>query len=256
MKLITTTKLGALALSGMISLVSTTASHAALVGPLEANIPGEALGASVANFGGTFVSETVSPFSDVSLPSNFSGSLRSTVVRNAGGNFDFYYQLSNTTPTTANIPDPEIFRLAIQNFRPEFSTSGSDYEIFSISNGLTGIVGAPASVNGTVAAFSADRQVGIQGRGIGFDFGDDHFIDDTTAPFTNLFPGQTGNFLAVRTTATRFTSTNAQISGAGSASAGTLVPIPEPATALVGLALSAFIGSAEFGRGRRRKAKA
>lgn len=245
---------GCSALVAAVLSASAISSQAVLVTPATAEIPGAALGAAVPNFGGTFITEITAPFVDVSAPSNFSGSLRSTVVRNAGGTLDFYYQLSNTT-TGTNIPDPELYRLTLNPFSAAYSTSGTSYEAFVISNGLTGIAGAPASVNGTVAAFSADRQVGVLGNGFGFDFGDDHFLDDTTAPFTNLNPGQTANFLLVRTRATEFTGTTALAIGAGTSTPiRSFQPIPEPTTILVGLALTSFVGCSELGRSRRRKA--
>lgn len=247
-------RLGACTLAGLLSLSASATSQAALVGPAEANIPGEALGGGVVNFGGTVVANLSQSFVDTSIPNSFTGALRSTVVRNASNTLDFYYQLSNTT-TGTNVPDPEIFRLTLDSFSSKFSTgAGGAYEIFNISNGLTGITGAGASVAGTNAAFSADREVGVLGRGIGFDWGDDHFIDDSTAPFTNLLAGQTGNFLVVRTNAAEFMPSIANVIGAGSAAVTTFVPIPEPATVLMGLALSSFIGYSEFGRNRRRKA--
>jgi hypothetical protein len=258
MKLTNTPKLGALALSGTLSLLAVAASSAALVAPLTPEIPGVALGAAVNNFGGTVVASQTLNFADVSVPSNFSGSLRSTVVRNPGGTLDFYYQLANTT-TATNILDPEIFRLTLNDFAPEFSTSGASYETFVIGNGLTGITGAGAFANGTNAAFSADRQNDPPFTGVGtfgFDFGDDHFLDDVSAPFTNLQPGQTSNFLVVRTNAPSFRNTQALVVGAGTAFTQAFTPIPEPATALVGLALASFVGCAELGRKRRRTAKA
>jgi hypothetical protein len=217
------------------------------------------LGAGVANFGGTVVAggDITLPFVDSSIPTNFTGSLRSTVVRNSGGTLDFYYQLANTVSPNTTAPDPEIFRLTLDGFPSIFPTGASSaYEVFNVSNGLTGITGAGASATGTNAAFSSDRQVGVLGRGLGFDFGDDHFIDDSTAPFTNLLAGQTANFLVVRTSATDFRPSIANIIGAGTASVRTFAPVPEPATVLVGLALSSFIGCAELGRKRRRAPRA
>jgi hypothetical protein len=176
-------------------------------------------------------------------------------VRNAGGTLDFYYQLSNST--TGNSPDPEIFRLTLNGFDERFSTSGTSYEAFNVSNGLTGVTGAGATVNGTKAAFSVDRQVGILDRGIGFDFDPAHFISLPGFPApNNLLPGQTSNFLVVRTTAKEFTNRQALVFGAGTAFAQAFSPIPEPTTALVGLALGTFVGCAELGRKRRRRGQA
>jgi hypothetical protein len=259
MKLTHSPKFGALALSGTLSLLAVAASSAALVAPLTPEIPGVALGAAVNNLGGTVIADQTVPFISASTPTiAFTGSLRSTVVRNAGGNLDFYYQLANTTSTTVNPVDPEIFRLTLNGFDPRFSTSGTSYDVSVISNGLTGITGSGAFSNGTNAAFSADRQVGILNGGIGFDFGDDRSLvaADTTPPFTNLLANQTSNFLVVRTTAKEFTDRQALVFGAASAFTHAFTPIPEPATALVGLALASFIGCAELGRKRRRTTKA
>ncbi len=246
---------GCSALVATFLSASAITSQAVLVLPTTAETPGALLGAGVGNSGGTVVAggDITVPFSDVSLPSNFNGTLRTTVVRNAGGTLDFYYQLANTT-TAPNIPDPELYRLTLNPFSAAFSTSGASYEAFVINNGLAGIAGA-ASVPGTVAAFSADRQVGVQGVGFGFDFGDAQFLDDVTPPFTNLNPGQTSNFLLIRTSATQFAQTTASAIGAGTATPiRSFAPIPEPTTILVGLALTTFLGCSELGRSRRRKA--
>jgi hypothetical protein len=258
MKLTTTPKFSVLALTGTLSILAAAASHAALVAPLTPEVPGVTLGAAVNNFGGTVVANQSLNFNDVSAPSNFSGTLRSTVVRNAAGTLDFYYQLANTT-TATNIVDPEIFRLTLNDFAPQFSTSGTSYESFVIGNGLTGITGAGTFTNGTNAAFSVDRQNNppFTGDGtVGFDFGDLQFLDDTTAPFANLQPGQTSNFLVVRTNARGFRNTQALVVGAGTGFTQAFTPIPEPTTALVGLALASFVGCSELGRKRRRTAKA
>lgn len=252
MKLTNTPKLGALALSGTLSLLALAEAQAAIVAPLTPEVPGVTLGAGIVNFGGTLLADQTVAFTEGGLPTSaFSGTLRSSVVRNAGGTLDFYYQLANTT--TSNSVDPEIFRLTLNGFDPRFSTSGTSYVSNVVSNGLTGITGGSAT--GTNAAFSVDRDLGILNGGIGFDFGDDHFVDDTTAPFTNLQPGQTSNFLIVRTSATQFTDRQALVFGAGTAFTHAFMPIPEPTTALVGLALGSFIGCAEFGRKRRRRAQ-
>lgn len=259
MKPMNSEKLNTFWLAGILSLIAAPVSQAALVAPMILADPGVALGAGIPNFGGTVVANQTLNFADVSVPSNFSGSLRSTVVLNGAGTYDFYYQLTNTT-TAPNIPDPEIFRLTLNDFAPTLSTSGTSYEAFVVSNGLTGIANNPSgSVNGSNAAFSVDRQDNppFTGDGtVGFDFGDDHFLDDTTAPFTNLQPGQTSNFLVVRTNAQAFRNTQALVNGAGTAFTSAFTPIPEPATILVGLALASFVGCAELGRTRRRKALA
>ncbi len=256
MKLIKTNKLSVFALTGFIATLASVASHAALVAPLTPESSGIALGASVVNFPGTVVANQTLSFSDtLSTPTPaYTGTLRSTVVRNTtNGNLDFYYQLANTTTNTASV-DPEIFRLTITNFHPSAATSGGSFEIFNVSNGLTGITGAGSFVNGTNDADTADRDPGIPAPsigGVGFDWGT--FLDQ---PASNLQPGQTSNFLVVRTNQKDFRTSQAQVFGAGAATVGTFVPVPEPTTALMGLALASFAGCTEFGRGRRRKAQA
>lgn len=253
----TTSKFGAAALGAVTAVLLSSSAQAVLVAPGTTDASNLSLGAQVGNFGGTVVASLVSNFSDISTPTSaFNGILRSAVVRNAGGTLDFYYQLQNTTQPTTTVPlDSEIFRFTLDAFDPAGFLPSASYDAFIVNNGLTGVGGtAPAgSVTGTVPAFAVDRDPGITpGRGFGFDFGETPF-DDITGPFTNLNPGQTSNFLVVRTPYRQWTTTSATVSGAGTGFAQALTPIPEPATALVGLALSAFIGSAEFGR-RRRKA--
>lgn len=244
--------------------VGVVSSQAAIVTPPQAEAPGAALASSIANFGGVIQADTGAvAFSDVSSPSNFNGTLRSVVVKNAAGKLDFYYQLANNPNTAA--PDPELYRLQLNSFfSPVDATLASGYEAFVINNGLSGITlgsgGPSTSTPGTKAAFSADRQVPVAGisgafTGFAFDFGDDHFIDDTTGPFSNLQAGETGNFLLIRSSATDFKTITASAVGFGTAPGiRSFAPVPEPTTVLVGLALTSFVGCSEFGRSRRRKA--
>lgn len=232
-------------------VIGVSSSQAVLVLPTTNELPGVVLGSATNNFGGTVVvgGDITVPFTDLSPSPNFTGSLRTTVVRNAGGTLDFYYQLANNTTSPAN---SELYRLTLNTFSSAFSTSGTSYEAFNIANGLTGIVGGAPSVNGTMPAYSVDRQGAAFSApgGFGFDFGDLQFVGDLVGPFSNLLAGQTSNFLLVRTNATQFTGTSASVNGVGTAQPiRSFAPIPEPTTILVGLALTTVVGCS-----RRRKA--
>jgi hypothetical protein len=235
----------ALAFAGALSLFAAASSSAAVVADGTPFNPGVALTGS-ANFGGTVLSNTTTNFAETLTPT-FTGSLRTVVVQNGGGTLDFYYQLSNIASTPGNAP-ADIFRMTIDGFDP-FATGVMDFS----TNGLTGIAGAGAFVLGNKSPRTADRDPSI-GTGVGFGF--------ATTPGTPLFnannlnAGDTSFFMVVRTNATAFTASTATISGFGTAFAQTFAPtavsaIPEPGSALVGLAVMGLCGSGLFRRNRK-----
>jgi hypothetical protein len=271
MKLIKVDKLSGYAalVAGILSL--TTATQAAIVAPNTLEIPGVALGGGTNLGADPTLAGAVIADQTINFASNpagaFTGSLRSLVVRRTDNSqLDFYYQLANTTPNIPVGAGADIFRLTLGGFDGWGTNPGDGLTVNYRTDGLAGISGAGATVNGTKSAFSSDRDPGIPGKGVGFDFDSSHFVNlnpggATTAP-GNVEPGQTSNFLLIRTKATSTTAfpgfanipRSAVVSGAGTSLVSAFTPIPEPATALMGLALSSFIGCTHFGRSRRRKA--
>jgi len=241
----------ALAFAGALSLFATASSLAAVVADNTPFNPGVPLGGT-ANFGGTVLANLVTNFQEennIPPPNDptFTGSLRTVVVQNGGGTLDFYYQLSNIVSTPGNSP-ADIFRLTIDGFDP-FATGVMDFS----TNGLTGIAGAGAFVVGNKSPRTADRDPSI-GTGVGFGF-----ATTPGAPLfnaNNLNQGDTSFFMVVRTNATQFFNSTATVSGFGTAFAQTLAPvnvsaIPEPGSALVGLAVMGLCGSGLFRRNRK-----
>ena len=85
-----------------------------------------------ANLGGTVVADITSPFA---APGGlFTGMLRSLAVRELGGTFDFYYQLTNTSTNPLEFIDGFV----ASNF------TGFSTEVNWSTNGLTGLAGAGA----------------------------------------------------------------------------------------------------------------
>lgn len=259
------------AIAGFLTLAAISTSHSAIVGVGVGETPGVPLTTGTTfvldpSLAGAVLADQTIPFAN----SGFTGSLRSLVVqRTDNSQLDFYYQVANTSNLAPlNTPagnGADIFRLTLGGFDAFASVPGNNLTVNHRTDGLTGITGAGAVVVGTKAAFSADRDPGIPGKGVGFDFDLSHFINlnpggASTAP-GNVDSGQTSNFLLVRTRAVNsgafpgFSNVNnsAVVSGAGTSLVRAFAPIPEPATVLVGLALTSFVGCAEFGRSRRRK---
>jgi hypothetical protein len=234
----------ALAFAGALSFFAATSSAAVVADGTPFN-PGVPLTGS-ANFGGTVVANITTNFAETVTPT-FTGSLRTVVVQNGGGTLDFYYQLSNIASTPGNAP-ADIFRLTIDGFDP-FATGVMDYS----TNGLAGIAGAGAFVIGNKSPRTADRDPSI-GTGVGFGFASNPGLPLFDP--NNINAGDTSFFMVVRTNATQYFASTATVSGFGTAFAQTLAPvdlsvIPEPGSALVGLAVMGLCGSGLFRRNRK-----
>lgn len=220
--------------------------------------PGVAMDANTVIGVGTVIRTVDSPFADTSLPTPFAtGILRSFVVDRGAGLLDFYYQVVNTSAAPVDLTK-EIFRLTIDNgFAPESILTVAN------TNSLAGLTAGAGSgfvaanyVQGAALedAATADRGVSTPST-VGFDFPAQPpvpFIGDAR----NVGQGEASSFLVVRTSSTTLRSTGATISGAGTAFASTFAVIPEPATALIGLALTSFVGCTQLGRRRRKAIKA
>ncbi len=241
-----TTKTQALAIAGVLSIFAATSATAAFVPDGTPFNPGIPL-AGTANYGGMALSDTVVNFSEsANLPPLFTGTLRTVVVQNGGGLLDFYYQIGGITEPQGF--DADIFRFTIDGFDP-FATGVMDYS----TNGLTGITGlvngaGPAPTN---APLTADRDPSL-GTGVGFTFSSFPYFGDPN----NLNAGDTSFFMIVRTNATEFTPVGALVSGFGTALVQTSGPtsvsaIPEPGSALIGLAVMGLCGSGLFRRNRK-----
>lgn len=234
----------ALAFAGALSLFAITSASAAIVADGTPFIPGVPL-SGTANFGGTALLDVTTPFAESVAPPEFTGTLRTVVVQNGGGTLDFYYQLGNISSTN---PPADIFRFTIDGFDP-FATGVMDFS----TNGLAGIAGVGAFAIGNKSPRTADRDPSL-GSGVGFGF-----ASDPAFPFfdpNNLNTGDTSFFMVVRTNATAFTGTTGLVSGFGTAPVQTFGPvdvsaIPEPGSALVGLAVMGLCGSGLFRRNRK-----
>jgi hypothetical protein len=236
----------ALAFAGALTFFAATPSSAAVVADGTPFNPGVPL-TGTANFGGLALSDTTTNFAETGTPT-YLGTLRTVVVQNGGGTLDFYYQLSNIVSTPTNAP-ADIFRMTIDGFDP-FATGVMDYS----TNGLAGIGGALPFVIGNKSPRTADRDPAI-GTGVGFGFANNPGLPLFDP--NNLNQGDTSFFMVVRTNATAFTASTATISGFGTAFAATFAPtgpvsvIPEPGSALVGLAIMGVCGSGLLRRNRK-----
>jgi MYXO-CTERM domain-containing protein len=240
----------ALAFAGALSFLAITSASAAVVADGTPFNPGVAL-TGTANYGGTALLDTTTNFAETLTPT-FTGTLRTVIVQNGVGTLDFYYQLSNIVSTTTGQPPvsnapADIFRLTIDGFDP-FATGVMDYS----TNGLAGIAGVNPFVVGNKSPMTADRDPSI-GSGVGFGFASNPGLPEFDP--NNLNQGDTSFFMIVRTNATAYTGTTAIVSGFGTALASTYAPvdvsaIPEPGSALVGMAVMGLCGS---GLVRRRR---
>lgn len=181
-------------------------------------------------------------------PINLEGTLRSLIV-DRGGLRDYYYQITNTSSIPAGM-GADIFRLTIGGFL-ESETLSVSYSL----DGLAGLTGAGAWVNGTKAPYSADRISATPGN-VGFDFDMAHFLNTniggpSDAP-GNVDSGEMSYFIVVRTEQiaasvgmspadlafdelAQSAAGQAVIVGAGAAVASAFGPdpVPEPATVLL-----------------------
>ena len=175
------------------------------------------------NPGGTVFADLTSAFT---APGGlFSGTLRTLAVKEAGGTFDFYYQIANTTTNPLEFIDGFV----ASNFTG--FTTAVDWS----TNGLTGILGAGAFSPGITPSESATRDLAPPDD-VSFFF-----------PFGSLNNSGAQNpsaFLFVRTNATGFAPGQVVVSGAGTTPPiNSFAPsaIPEPSSALFGVAILSTI---------------
>jgi hypothetical protein len=253
----TKSKGGALALIGAISLLAVATGQAAftaLPSPTP-EFPGVTLTATN-GLTGTIIAFNDSSFSETGIPGpSFTGTLRSLVVQQPGGNLDFYYQVINTSTPALLVGLPagtsqDIYRVKTTGgYVPTSITATTTFRQDGVT-GLTlgsGVVipgGLGSILAGTQAPATADRDEGTVGS-LGFDFA--RFIGNPTDPL-NVNAGETSNFLVVRTNASTFGLSPTVISGDGSARATAFTPIPEPGTVLFGLAVLGVCASRTYRR--------
>jgi hypothetical protein len=246
-------------LTGFLSLAAVSIASAALVAPNTPETSAVVLtGTSLAgnsSLAGWVVGDRTVAFSE---PSNlFQGTLRTVVVQNFGGTLDFYFQLANTSdlPPVNTGPNlgSDIFRFSLSQFTGFGTGPGDALDISYRTDGLAGALGIGPVTVGTNAPYSADRDPALAGLGgVGIDFDPSQFLGGAG----NLDSGEVSQFLLIRTSARFFQTVNSEIiSGFGTAITSGYAPVavPEPATALAGLALGSFVALRDLGRGRRRK---
>ncbi len=232
------TTLKAVAFTGVFSLLASA--QAAFVSlPYPTAEIGVGLPGSAPTGGGTVLADFTAPFADGFV----AGTLRSIVVQTGSGTLDFYYKVTNTAPLDP-LGDEQIYRVnVLGGFGPTTSTSG----------GQTGDDPSTLAieVGGKQASF-ADRGNGASGD-LGFSF--------PTGPASGALPGadplnvasgESSSFLVVRTDATSYTSTVAQVSGFGTGVVGTFAAVPEPSSILFGLGM---FGVALTNRSKRGASK-
>jgi hypothetical protein len=246
-------------LTGVLSITLVSIAPAALVAPNTPEVSAVVLGgtsfAADSSLAGWVVGDRTVGFNE---PSNlFQGTLRTVVVQNFGGTLDFYFQLANTSNLAPVSTGPnlgaDIFRFSLSGFTGYGTGAGDALEIAYRTDGLAGALGiGPVNV-GTNAPYSADRDPALAGLGgVGIDFDPSQFLGGAG----NLDSGDLSQFLLIRTSARFFQSVHSEIvSGFGTALTSGFAPVavPEPATALAGLALGSFVALRDLGRGRRRK---
>ena len=203
----------------LAALGSANLTRAGMVLPAGGNV----LTTGSLNPGGTVFGDITTPF--VAPGGLFSGTLRALAVKEAGGTFDFYYQIRNTTTD----PTEFIDGLVAGNF------TGFTTEVDWVTNGLTGITGAGAFSLGLTPSEFATRDLSPPDD-ISFFF-----------PFGSLNNSGAQNpsaFLFVRTNATDFASGQVVVSGAGTTlpvRAFAPAVIPEPSSTLFGMAILSVI---------------
>lgn len=215
------------------ALLHTVSVQGAAIAPNTPFNPGVAISPgttiiATGSLAGTVLADQTIPFAE-SMGGYFTGQLRSLVIqRTDTSTLDFYYQIFNTTTSEMFPNDADIFALAIDNFGG-FGFAGDSLDLIYRTDGLAGITGAGAFVNGTVGAFTGNREPMAPGS-VGFVFANDPaaFIDNPT----NLAIGETSNFLVVRSNATTFAPSPTFVSGTfGTAPTSAYAPVPEPSIA-------------------------
>lgn len=211
-------------LASMLVLASAATNFAALM-PLPSPTPedpGVTLEPGTGGLTGTVIAAQDSLFANSF--GDFEGVLRSLVV-DTGGGYDFYYQLVNTG-TDQGI-GADFFRMTTSgayaglNLSVTYASDFTGLNFGAFINGPAG--GAGPYAVGTKPEYSADRDVATTGS-VGFDFGLSGFLDDPE----NVFPGESSTFAVVRTGVTGFRAGTMTISGVGSDTVPTFVPVPEP----------------------------
>ena len=238
-----TTAFKAAALMGAFSLIAVSASQAAftLLPSPTPEVPGVMVGAVQPTGGGAVVASMSQSFT--APPNAFTGgTLNSWVVNRGGGLLDFYYQVINTTPAPDVNGDEQIWRV---NILHGFAKAG----IEPVSVGQTNVspFGGPA-IGGLKPARTADRDQSESGD-VGFEF---PVAPGFPGDPLNIASGESSTFLVVRTNSTTWSTTQAQISSGDTATVATFAPVPEPGSALFGLAM---FGVALTSRVRGRKSK-
>lgn len=183
--------------------------HAALIGtvptpPGNAVLPGIVPGGAPT---GTLLASLSSPFAFSTTAGLTSGTLLTSVFREAGGTLDFYYQLTNNAGSATAI--------AVE--------TNVDFQGFPIASGYRfdgGSLGL-GFVNGTVGPGYAE----LNGAGnvLGFNFA-------ASGEFQKVIPGSTTVVLVISTNATGFTAGNASIIDGGAQTVAAFQPasaIPE-----------------------------
>ena len=230
-------------LAGSISLLGNATGFAAfanLPSPTD-ETPGVSLAPNTLGLTGTVLRTFDSTFVDNAVPTAFaSWMLRSFVVDRGAGLLDFYYQLTNTTPVPRIAdPDQEFYRIKTTGgFDPRLIVSvAQTTDISLLVAGVDSGFSAASYITGAnlKPAATADRDVGTIGS-VGFDFPIQPpvpFVDDPR----NIGPGQVSSFLVVRTNSNTFALAETRISGAATSLSVAFAAVPEPSSALFGLAL-------------------
>lgn len=196
------------------ALVMTSSSQAALLGTTPTP-PGVTVFPGLVPAGtssGTLLASLTSPYSFTTTAGQTSGTLFTSVFREAGGTLDFYYQIANSASSATSIA-----RLTDTNFVGYTVATGYRTDGSSLGAGFT---------NGTVAPVTAD----LNGSGtvVGFSF--------SPPDSAKIGPGLTSFALVVSTNATNYTAGNSSIIDGGTQTVAAFQPasgVPEPGTMLL-----------------------
>ncbi len=216
----------------------------AFAAPLSATIinPGQCNGTgctpnTVQNFGtitslGTFL---VGDTDNIIAPqvlgkTEFTGTLRTAVYRNASGFLDFYYQFTNTSvAATTNMG--EVSRITTVSFGGFTTDVGFTNTDIDGAGGSTGVNFLAPTVWQTPD--KADRST-APGSTLGFNF-------TANVGSGTIAAGETSSILVVRTNALSYNVGQTNLINGAVASAATFAPVPEPTTyALMGAGLVAL----------------